>query len=124
MAVLPYYLCALVSVLLTTLAQLLLKSGVMAAMAQPRLDDGAVSLIRGFLVTPALWAGIVTMGLSVLTWMAALSRLEVSRAYPFTSLGIVLTMLGGRFLFQEPLSAGKLVGGAIIVIGVVSIARS
>jgi hypothetical protein len=32
---------------------------------------------------------VLTMGVSLLTWMVALRRLEVSQTYPFTSLGIV-----------------------------------
>jgi hypothetical protein len=43
-----------------------------------------------------IWCGVLTMGVSLLTWMVALRRLEVSQTYPFTSLGIVLTILDGR----------------------------
>jgi drug/metabolite transporter (DMT)-like permease len=70
-----------------------------------------------------IWCGVLTMGVSLLTSMVALSRLEVSQAYPFTSLGIVLTILDGRRLFDELLSLGKIPDATLIVVGVVCVSR-
>lgn len=119
-----WYILALVSVLLTTSAQLFLKGGMSAAVRHVPVGGGALDLGMAALSSPLIWAGIVTMGFSLLSWMAALSRLEVSRAYPFTALGIVLTMVAGRFLFAESFSAMKLAGAVLIVAGTLVVARS
>ena len=49
----------------------------------------------------------------------ALTRLELSYAYPFTSLSFVLIFIASVVLFHEPVSTTKLIGMALIVCGLV-----
>jgi multidrug transporter EmrE-like cation transporter len=51
-------------------------------------------------------------------WMLAVSRLEVSYAYPFMALSFVLVPVGSTVLFGEPLPGIRLIGIALIVAGV------
>lgn len=121
---LPFLMLALISVLLTACSQLLLKAGVKGAMSS--LPDGASLASVGvhFASNPLLWCGVGTMAVSLLSWMGALSRLEVSRAYPLTALGIVLTVVAGRFLLGETLSGTRIAGSLLIVGGMILVARS
>ena len=121
MSISYYYLMAILSVGLTSCAQLLLKGGASSAFAGP-LDPA--SLVKSVILTPMIWGGILAMGLSLVSWIAALSRLDVSKAYQFTSLGIILTILGGAWLYHEPMSIAKIIGSIVIVIGVVIVAQS
>ena len=54
----------------------------------------------------------------------ALSRVDVSIAYPMLSIGYVVNALAAWALFGEVLSAGKLAGIGIIILGVFVLARS
>ena len=53
-----------------------------------------------------------------LCWMAAMTKLELSFAYPFMALAFVLVLVLSVVLFGETLSFGKVVGLALIVAGI------
>jgi multidrug transporter EmrE-like cation transporter len=61
---------------------------------------------------------------SVVVWILALSRVEVSIAYPMLSLGYVVNAVAAWWLFGEVLNAMRLAGIAVIIVGVVLVARS
>ena len=73
---------------------------------------------------PAVLAGLVCYGVSVVLWIWVLSRAEVSFAYPFLGLGFVLVALVGWAFLGETLSVQKLAATGLIVIGVVLMAIS
>jgi multidrug transporter EmrE-like cation transporter len=52
-----------------------------------------------------------------------LARTELSQAYPFVGLGIVLTSLFGYLLFNDTLSPTRLMGTAVVMAGVILVAR-
>jgi multidrug transporter EmrE-like cation transporter len=54
----------------------------------------------------------------------ALSRVPVSIAYPMLSIGYVINAFIAYHWFGEPLSAQKLLGIGLIIIGVVLVTRS
>ena len=56
--------------------------------------------------------------------MAVLSKVEVSFAYPFLSVGYVVAAVVGYYFFGEALSVIRIVGIVIICIGVYLISRS
>jgi multidrug transporter EmrE-like cation transporter len=58
-----------------------------------------------------------------LCWMLAISRLELSRAYPFMALNFVFVALVAIPLFGEVLTAPKLIGFAFVVVGLVFISQ-
>ena len=58
------------------------------------------------------------------TWIAALTKFDLSFAYPFTSLAFLLVMFLSFYLFSEPLSWQKLVGTLLIVAGTILVAKS
>jgi drug/metabolite transporter (DMT)-like permease len=111
------FLLALISVTLTATAQLLLKSGVMHLLGSTAAASKTAQAISA-MTSPLILSGLLCFAASVLTWLAVLSRLDVSQAYPFVSLGIVLTMLGGHYLLGEPLQNTRILGGVLIVAGV------
>ena len=68
--------------------------------------------------------GLSCYVISVGIWILALSRVEVSIAYPMLSIGYVVNALLAWWLFGEIISAQRLAGIAVIIIGVVLVARS
>ncbi|MCX5578961.1 hypothetical protein [Kaistia terrae] len=112
----------LLSVALSSGAQLLLKMGMSLPAMQTKLDGADfMQAILAIATSPAVLAGIFFFGLSVFAWLFVLSRVAISTAYPFVALGIVTTVLGGRFIFGEQLSLLKLMGVATILAGILMV---
>ena len=57
-------------------------------------------------------------------WMAVLSKVEVSFAYPFLSIGYVVAALVGYYFFDESLTFTRIAGIMVICVGVYLISRS
>lgn len=61
--------------------------------------------------------------LSLGCWLIALTKLDISIAYPMVSLGYVITMIAGYYFFAETITPIKLVGVFLIVSGVYCLSR-
>ena len=57
-------------------------------------------------------------------WIVALSRVEVSVAYPLLSVGYVVNALMAMWLFGEVVTAQRWIGIGVILLGVTLVARS
>ena len=115
------FLLALVCVLLSAVAQIVLKAGMgAAALTAPR---GAAATLAATFLNPLVIGGLALYFLSAVVWLAVLAKLPVSTAYPFVSLGFVCTAALGWLIFGEPISAAKALGIALIVGGVLFVAR-
>ena len=114
----------LTGVLLNATAQLLIKSGAETIGA---FAFTAGNLWRAGLHFALQWQillGLACYAISVVVWILALTRVQVSVAYPMLSLGYVVTALAAWWLFGEALTVQKLLGIAVIIVGVVIMARS
>ena len=120
------FLWVLSGVLLNAVAQLLLKAGASSAgpiqvsEAGPALARSALSLAQH----PAILGGLGCYAVSVVVWIVALSRVDVSIAYPMLSIGYVINALLAGWLFGEDVNAQRWLGIGVIVVGVVLVARS
>lgn len=112
----------LLSVLLNCAAQLLIRKGM--------LIEGEVGMQNmlshvGSMITNVwLWGAMLCYALSIFLWMSVLSKVEVSYAYPFLSVGYVVSAVAGYALFNENLSPVRIAGIIVICIGVILISRS
>lgn len=77
----------------------------------------------GLLLNPFILLSIIFTLLSGLSWMIAMSKFDISYAYPFTALGFVLILFFSHMLFNETISVYKHIGIAFIVIGIFIISR-
>ena len=114
----------LTGVLLNAAAQLLIKSG---AETVGRFSFTASNIWHAGLHFALQWQillGLTFYAVSVVVWILALTRVQVSIAYPMLSLGYVVTAFAAWWLFGEALTAQKLVGIAVIIVGVVIVARA
>lgn len=114
-------LLALVCVLMSSAAQLVMKRGLGPGGAD--VADVAGTYAQAF-TSPLVWLGLVLYGASAVLWLWVLSRLDVSLAYPLVSLGFVLTMLLGILWLGEPFSWLRVAGCTLIVLGVSLLALS
>ena len=56
-------------------------------------------------------------------WLIALSKIELSVAYPMLSVGYVLLMILSYFLLNETITVYKVIGTLLVVAGVTLISR-
>jgi multidrug transporter EmrE-like cation transporter len=111
-------------VLLNAIAQLALKAAT-RNLGELSFERGAV-VDMGLRVAaqPAIWVGLFCYALSVVVWIIALSRTEVSIAYPFLSIGYVIAAVVAWQFFGEALTTQKLAAIGLICAGVVLLYRS
>ena len=57
-------------------------------------------------------------------WLAALSRVDLSYAYPFASLSYIVMIIGGWQLFGEKIDVWRILGSLAVMAGVILISRS
>ena len=71
-----------------------------------------------------LWLALICYGVSVLVWMAVLSKVEVSYAFPLGSIGYVIVAVLGYLFLGEQVTPLRLFGILIICLGVFVVSRS
>lgn len=115
-------LLVLVSVALSSSSQIMLERGMTGDEIRAAMDRGEpTGIFTAIVGAPLVWAGLFCFGLSAVVWLFVLSRIPLSRAYPFVALGIVVTVAAGVLAFREPLGATSMLGVALIVTGVLLI---
>jgi multidrug transporter EmrE-like cation transporter len=114
----------LTGVLLNATAQLLLKAGSRAVADLSFNLGNAGALFERMALNPPILAGLTCYAVSVVVWVMALSRVDVSVAYPMLSIGYVVNALAAWLLFSEQLSATRIIGMGVIIVGCWLVARS
>ncbi len=71
-----------------------------------------------------LLVGLCSYGLSLVIWLMALSRTDVTLAYPMLAIGYIINALAAQAFLGEIVSVQRWLATAIIFIGVVLLARS
>lgn len=112
------YLMVFVTIALTAYGQLALKWQVTRAGPVPALWSERIAYLGSLLLNPWVLSAFAAAFLASLTWMIAISRLEISSAYPVTALTFVIVVLSGGLLFSEHIGLYKMVGLALIVAGI------
>jgi len=114
----------LTGVLLNAVAQLALKASVreMGAIGL-NFSSSATAFLR-LASEPFLWVGLFCYGISVIVWILALSRVDVSIAYPMLSMGYVVNAFFAWQLFGEYMNPARMIGMGIVLLGVYVLARS
>jgi len=114
----------MISVLGGALGQILLKKG-MGAMGPLTLSLGKLGEVLWRIGTnPYVIAGLAIYVTGTVFWLVALSRVDLSYAYPFASLSYVVMLAAAWLLFKEDLSPMRLAGTGVVFLGVLLISRS
>ena len=102
-------------------SQMIMKWRISGRFAGLKIPEGIwpkVVTLFTVIFDPFVLSGLVATFVSGLCWMATMSKLEISYAYPFTSLGFVLVVLLSGLLFGESLNAWRIWGVVLIVAGI------
>ncbi len=114
----------LISVAGSAAGQLLLKKG-MNSMGPITLSFNQFpSLVWQMVTNLDVFIGLVIYLLGTVFWLAALSRVDLSFAYPFASLNYIVILAASWIMFDEKITLSRLAGTIVIGIGVLLISRN
>ena len=80
-------------------------------------------LAFSILLNPYIIISLVLTLLAGVTWMIAMTKFEISYAYPFTLLGLVLVTIFSVVFFGESVNTYKISGIALIILGISVISK-
>lgn len=118
------FLLLLFAISLSVIGEFLLKAGMNQVGVLSLTPKGFVSgLLRAF-SNPRILAGFAFIFSGSLIWLAVLSRMDLSWAYPMLSLGYLFVVLTSWFFLGETLSLLRVMGTLFVCLGVYLIFRS
>jgi len=82
------------------------------------LLDKGLAMIK-FIFDPFILSGFVSAFIASMFWMMAMSKFEITHAYPFMSLSPAIVFLLGIFFLNETFTIGKVIGLGLIIIGTI-----
>jgi len=114
----------LVSVTLAAVAQVTLKAG-MNHVTDANGGQLAVNAdsLKQIAQQVLVWAGLAIFAVSAVLWLFALSRADLSFAYPFAALGYVIIVIASILFLDEHVQPVTWVGVVLIISGIVLIAQ-
>ena len=101
----------LLSVCLESIGQLCLKKGA--------TKDGVALMKKAFMLS-----GLALFAVEALTWTLALHKIDVSMAYPMSSLSFVVIALISRLFLKEQVTKERWLGIALIICGTTTVGMS
>ena len=81
------------------------------------------ALAFSMLLNPYIIISLILTLLAGVTWMIAMTKFEISYAYPFTLLGLVLVTIFSVVFFGESVNTYKISGIALIILGISVISK-
>ena len=105
------------TILLTVAGQLLVKSAALEFGEIPTVISQIIPFLFRAFRNLKLIAGLSCAVLASITWMGAVSRSEISFAYPFMGLAIVLVLVLAPILFGETVPWTRWLGVLIVCLG-------
>ena len=117
------YFYILATIGFTVYGQLILKWRITTFGALPTDTVEKLKFLISLLFDPAIFSGFFAAFLASLAWMAAMTKFDLSHAYPFMSLNFVVVLLLSGWLLNEPMTLQRVLGVTLIVLGTVVAAR-
>jgi drug/metabolite transporter (DMT)-like permease len=115
----------LVSVLLSSIAQIVLKEGMSSVTVQLAGAEGVnMRMALAIALNLKVLCGLLIYFASAAVWLFVLARIAVGLAYPFVGLGFVVTMLLAWLIRGEIPSMAQIIGTLTICLGVIVMSRA
>ncbi|WP_028994072.1 EamA family transporter [Azonexus hydrophilus] len=117
------YFYILATIAFTVYGQLVLKWRITQFPPMPADFLQKIKFLLLLVFDPAIFSGFAAAFLASLAWMAAMTKFDLSHAYPFMSLNFVVVLFLSGLLLGEQLTVQKALGVSLIVLGTVVAAR-
>ncbi|HIG43364.1 MAG TPA: hypothetical protein EYQ14_22915 [Gammaproteobacteria bacterium] len=118
MSTLQAHMLALATPIFAAISQILMKWQTSLTKDQLEELDSKLLFLAHFLLRPWVVAAFFFTFLGGITWILAISKLELSQAYPYVAITFIVVPAAGLFIFGETMSTQKLLGSAVVVVGI------
>lgn len=112
-----------VTLLGTVAGQLLLKFALEQGEEMPVTTTEIAHFVLRSLLNPLVLLSLALAFVAALAWIAAISRLDISQAYPFMALAFVLVTVLSAIFLGESVSAMRWAGSMVVVLGLIMVAK-
>ena len=112
------------TIFFTVYGQIVLKWRINDIGSLPEGMSDKIFFLVKLLFDPWIFSGFFAAFIASFFWMAAMTKFDISYAYPFMSSAFVLVFLLSVVLFQEPITWQKVAGLLLIVLGIIVTSRS
>lgn len=119
-----FYFYMTLTTVFTVLGQLLVKQGMLRVGKSPVDAGGLPRFLLTTFTNPSVICGLFCAFVAAGAWTIAVSRSELSFAYPFTGLGIVFTLVFSGLVFGERVPPLRWVGVLIVCVGLIVAAKA
>ena len=111
------------TIVFTMYSQLIIKWQVNNAGELPLDSFGKLKFLLILLLNPWVISAIISTFCAGVSWMLAMSKFDLSYAYPFLSLVYAFMMVASVVFLNESLTLNKMIGVFFIMIGIVIITK-
>lgn len=123
-SLIPYFLYIFGTVAFTVYGQLVLKWRIVKYGQLPEAVPDKIVFLLKALFDPFIFSGLFAAFIASLFWMAAMTKFDVSFAYPLITAGLTLiTVFFAVVILKEPVSINKVLGVLLIMSGVLIMVR-
>jgi drug/metabolite transporter (DMT)-like permease len=102
--------------------QVMLKHGMQAATSRAARSGGSLALTAA--TSPWVLSGLAVFAISAVAWLATLSRVPLSVAYPFNALGYLGILTASVLILHEHASIWTWTGSLLVVSGLIIVVSS
>ena len=116
------YLYVIFTILFTVYGQVILKWRISDLNWSLDMTGGIEKMIVSymkFLFDPLIFSGFISAFIASVFWMLAMTKFELTYAYPFMALSPALVFIIGIFVLGETFTIGKVLGLLVIMIGII-----
>jgi multidrug transporter EmrE-like cation transporter len=113
----PYLFIALM-ICLTFYSQVVIKWQVNQMGSMPIDTSAQLAFVARFIFQPWIISSYLAVFLASVCWMIAVRDLELSVAYPFTSISFVLILIASGLFFGESITLPKVAGVTLVMLGI------
>lgn len=117
------YVYIFATITFTVYGQLILKWRIGSYGPLPIDTKDKLKFLVSLLFDPVIFSGFAAAFFASLAWMAAMTKFDLSHAYPFMSLNFVVVLLLSGWLLSEQMTLQKILGVGLIVLGTLVAAR-
>lgn len=116
-----HYFGILSTIIFTVLGQILVKKGVLEAASYLEIKDfkSFFEFLKVSLFDKFVLMGLFSAVLAALSWLFALQKIPLNKAYPFMAISFVLVPYFSMFFFNEIVPLTRWIGISFIVLGII-----
>jgi len=111
------------SIVCTVYGQLVVKWQVIKAGALPAAFSQKIYFLMGLVLNPWVISAMAAGFAALICWLAAMTKFELSYAYPFMSLAFVFVLILSALFFNEAITTPKVLGVLLVIAGIVVASR-